>query len=196
VTKPDTTIIIHSGVSPIDPSGTANPDLSPNTPLVFCTTLSDTGEVLPYPRLLPDCTSASHNLMTSCVSTCTTGWYCCTSLGNTCVQVGTACPACPDCAFAADPCPGDSFEFQTPTSTRQCCLNEPPSAPPVRSLTHPTQPRTHTKASHTNLCLFDSRGSHRIPHRPLLSPLPRRRLPSSTTARRFRMSKSSAASSS
>ena len=74
MTKPDATVIIHSGVAPLDPAGASNPNLVTGTPLVFCTTLSDTGEVLPYPRLLPDCTSASRNLVTSCVSTCTSGW--------------------------------------------------------------------------------------------------------------------------
>ena len=91
-----------------------------------------------YPRCLAECTKAALDAKPTCASTCNTGWYCCVSLGNTCIRNGGVCPPCPDCATTADPCAGSPFEYPTPSSTRQCCA--PYSPPPPSSPSPPPFP--------------------------------------------------------
>ena len=131
VTKPVGTTVIDSSVT-CQNSGNLNPDLPQGTPLTFCDQLTDdSGNVvaMDYPRCLPACTVAENARVSSCLSTCPTGWGCCSSLGDTCISFGNVCPACPDCADDTLPCPSTSFLFDTPTGQRECCHHEPPSPP-------------------------------------------------------------------
>lgn len=138
VTKPVDTAVFTSDVGCLE-AGNANPEVVPGTALFFCPTVADTSTgggalpilALPYPRCLPTCTLAEHERVSSCITTCPLGWWCCASLGMTCIQNGDVCPECPDCASATDTGSGEFFQVPTPSGgERQCYLNMPPSAPP------------------------------------------------------------------
>ena len=137
MTKPAETAVFTSTVG-CDVAGNGNPDLVLATPLIFCETVTDssagsTGALpviaLPYPRCLPQCTLAEHQRVSRCASACPSGWYCCASLGMTCVQNGDVCPSCPDCASATDTSSGNSFQFPGPAGDISCFTHNPPSAP-------------------------------------------------------------------
>ena len=138
VTKPADTVVFTSVVG-CQAAGSANPDLSNGDALTFCSEVQDTSagggllvkQILEYPRCLPACTLSEHERVHSCATACATGWYCCASLGSTCIEVGGGgCPACVDCASATDTGSGESFQFPTPSGERTCYLNAPPSLPP------------------------------------------------------------------
>ena len=142
VTKTVGTTVMDPSVTCLN-SGSLNPELPTGTPLTFCDQLTDDSGnvvVMDYPRCLPVCTVAENARVSSCRSMCPTNWFCCSSLGDTCIAEGGDCPACPDCADDTLPCPSTSFLFDTATTVqRECCHHEPPS-PPISPPSLPPSP--------------------------------------------------------
>ena len=103
--------------------------------LQFCTQVS--GTALSYPRCLTQCSMSEHTRISSCVETCASGFFCCASIGATCIRNGVSCPACPDCASTTDTGSGESFVFPTNTGVRDCYHFSPPSPPTPPPLAPP-----------------------------------------------------------
>ena len=146
VTKPAETVVFTS-IDGCESAGNANADLVLGTPLSFCSQVSDTSGgglpiilPLPYPRCLPSCSLAEYQRVSSCVTACPVNWYCCASLGMTCVEVGDECPPCPDCASDTDTGSGESFQFPTPGGELQCYQQAPPSPPSLPPSPPPSPP--------------------------------------------------------